>query len=629
MRAGRLLMLATLLLPAACAGIAGLEDVPSGGDGGDLADSSVDGGDDSPASNDGGPGDSPGLDGARPSDSVAPDGTGDARSGDSGADAGSSCGNVAPPLPVGAGTGTIYYVSPSGNDSNTGTEAEPWLSLAKVTSTPFKPGDTVLLQGGQTFAGCPTFSGINVKSTAAAPFTLGSYGTGSTTLQANCTGTRVAAISIVGINGFVLRGATILGNAGGAQYGVWINNPGSGTVTDYVRVEDCDISGFYTTDASDYGAEVFVDGIPGSLDHVILLDNTLHGATGPTSPDDNGINGYGNGESITNAIYQGNTIYDIGGKAGTSSEVGNGIVVSGVDGGVVQYNTVYDSGGNATACGGPSGITVGGANDVNVQFNEVYGMGPAGTVPSGACGWLAYFVTNDVTSSTFQYDYAHDNFGSGFGAYVSGTWSGNTFRFNIGQNDGSEMSVSGYDAMTTDLAIYDNTFFSSGAPQSVFDVAVQGAGSTVGGTVANNIFYAGGDAQVVDMLSYNVASLAGMSFLGNDYYATGVFGITWTGSSYSSLSAWASAAGEEMQNGSLVGLSVDPRLTNPGAGGIAGGYEPSSLGAYRLQAGSPLIGKGIDLKKLSGIDMGPQDYFCDPIPNGTGTGYDVGADGEE
>ena len=72
-----------------------------------------------------------------------------------------------------------------------------------------------------------------------------------------------------------------------------------------------------------------------------------------------------------------------------------------------------------------------------------------------------------------------------------------------------------------------------------------------------------------------------------------------------------------------------PQLTSPGSGGIAGGYKPSSLASYRLQAGSPLIGKGIDLKKLSGIDMGSQDYFCDPIPGGTGTGYDVGADGEE
>lgn len=69
-----------------------------------------------------------------------------------------------------------------------------------------------------------------------------------------------------------------------------------------MRVQTCDISGFYSADTSSYGAEVFVDGIPGGLDHVLVVGNTLHGSAGKTSPDDNGIAGFGDGENITNVL---------------------------------------------------------------------------------------------------------------------------------------------------------------------------------------------------------------------------------------------------------------------------------------------------------------------------------------
>src|SRR4030095_6204691 len=47
----------------------------------------------------------------------------------------------------------IYYVSSSsGSDANPGTQASPWKTLAKVSSASplFKPGDSILLKGGDT-----------------------------------------------------------------------------------------------------------------------------------------------------------------------------------------------------------------------------------------------------------------------------------------------------------------------------------------------------------------------------------------------------------------------------------------------------------------------------------------------
>ncbi len=76
-----------------------------------------------------------------------------------------------------AGNATIYYVSTSGNDSNSGTSSDkPWQTLAKVNSFSFKPGDQILFRSGEEWAGSIT---VNVSGTAGSPIVYGSYGTGT------------------------------------------------------------------------------------------------------------------------------------------------------------------------------------------------------------------------------------------------------------------------------------------------------------------------------------------------------------------------------------------------------------------------------------------------------------------
>jgi hypothetical protein len=527
-----------------------------------------------------------------------------------------------PPLPSGAGTGTTYYVSPNGADTNDGkSPAKAWQTIGKVNAATFTAGDSVLLEGGASFSGCLSLTAAHISSTAMAPLTVGSYGTGRFTMNANCSGSKAAAVSLSGINGIVLRDCIIAGNSGGAEYGIWINNPSSAT-TEGVRIQSCDISGFYAA-GTDYGAEIFIDGIPGGLSDIDILDNTLHGANGPTSSDDNGVVGYGDGMNITNVLYQGNTIYDIGGRAsGGSGVLGNGIVVNGVDGAVVQYNVAHDCGGNTTTCGGPAGLWAYSSNNVTIQFNEVYRIRPIGSSPG--CDWDGYDLDGFVTNSTGQYNYAHDNHGDGYLLYITGPWSGNTYRYNIGQNDGTEISFGGNAASTSDVAVYNNTFFGT-AGTSFVEFGITGGG-TVSGLVANNIFYAdGGMEQFVDDLSWNTATVTGVSFLRNDYFTTGTFGITWGGMPFSSLATWVASSGQEKSMGSVVGLSVDPKLQHPGSGGTLGGYVPSALSGYLLESGSPMIGKGLTLTTEVTRGVGKQDFFGDKIPGAQG--YNLGADG--
>ena len=72
---------------------------------------------------------------------------------------------------------TTYYVSNSGNDSNSGlTTILAWKTLANVNALTFNAGDQILFQKGDTFYGT-----ITVKNSGSAgnPITFGAYGTGA------------------------------------------------------------------------------------------------------------------------------------------------------------------------------------------------------------------------------------------------------------------------------------------------------------------------------------------------------------------------------------------------------------------------------------------------------------------
>lgn len=64
---------------------------------------------------------------------------------------------------------TDFYVSPTGDDRNTGTSASAaWRSFTNVNARNFAAGDRVLLQGGQSFTGGITFDAMD-RGTPGAP----------------------------------------------------------------------------------------------------------------------------------------------------------------------------------------------------------------------------------------------------------------------------------------------------------------------------------------------------------------------------------------------------------------------------------------------------------------------------
>jgi hypothetical protein len=75
---------------------------------------------------------------------------------------------------------TCYYVSPSGNDSNSGTSSSaPWKTIAKAMSiqSSLLPGDSILFERGGVWYEQFTISNMNGSN--GSPVTIGNYGSGN------------------------------------------------------------------------------------------------------------------------------------------------------------------------------------------------------------------------------------------------------------------------------------------------------------------------------------------------------------------------------------------------------------------------------------------------------------------
>lgn len=516
-----------------------------------------------------------------------------------------------------------YYLSPTGSDSNNGTStASAWQSINKVNATSFADGDQILFQGGQTFSGGFYFA-PGTGGSASQPITIGSYGTGRATISVpsnkdgffayNTAGFTIANLNFVGV------GATLT-----AKQGITFYNDLAGNVKlPHVYVDSVNVSGFKNG--------VLVGGWNGGsgyddvrITNVVAHDNLEAGVSFYGYPLTTGSMNHAH----TN-VYVGHTVaYNNFGDPNSGRPSGNGIVLGGVNGGVIERSVAHDNGKNNLTNAGPVGIWAYDANNIVIQYNESYRNQTSGTGDGDG-----FDLDIHVTNSVLQYNYAHDNDGAGFLVYADATHpnSNNVVRYNISENDGKKLS--GYGGIVvggtvSNIDVYGNTVYVSSATSdpAAFRMTTWG-GTPQNVRVRNNLFYtsqgATGTVKLVD--SPNNATYL---FQGNDYFnGSGTFALRWGTTTYTSLSAWLAAAPtQERVSGTVVAKNVNPLLTSPGGGGTIGNADllETSLTAYKLQAGSPLIDAGLNLPALFGTSTGPRDFYGDSIPqNGA---FDIGAD---
>jgi len=257
-----------------------------------------------------------------------------------------------PALP--ASTGAVYYVHPTGSDSNPGTIEAPWRTIQKALDS-LRPGERVLVREG-TYSEDLRMTG---SGTASAPITISNYPGERPHLQpaggkTNSYPIELAGAAFVRVHGFVIEGAI-----GPSSTNVYF----SGEAHD-IELSACEVRG-----SADQG--IFSER---STRNIQILANSIHDNGDGSAPhQSHGIYLEGSGHLVAN-----NVIYD--------QHHGFGLhIYPSADRVIVTANTIVENERGGIVLGATSATTVTNTVLVNniVAFNHRLGISsyfPAGTM---------------------------------------------------------------------------------------------------------------------------------------------------------------------------------------------------------------------------------------------------------
>jgi len=476
-----------------------------------------------------------------------------------------------------------YFLSSKGLDVGPGTRQRPWRSLERANRQDFRPGDRLLLEGGGTFAGTLELNERD-SGVAGQPLIVTSYGRGRATLD----GGKNRAISAVGCHYVAFRNLALrgVGRTGGNKgSGLFLANGSD------VAVDGLDVSGFRKS-----GVEI--DGV----DRARILRVHAH---------ENGFAGISSDGHVSRDLYIGYSLAENnpGDPTVRDNHSGNGIVAGSVQGGVIEYCEARYNGWDMVWTGnGPVGIWAYQSDRVTIQFCVSHHN--RSTAEDGG----GFDLDGGMTNSVLQYNYSHDNFGTGYliCQYEGASeFANNVVRYNISQDDGLLAHNSGIyvwvgGAGMKSTLVHNNTIFNTKGSAVVFAYASKYAADRPKLEFYNNIF-------VSRMAQIRGGAERGR-FDGNLYWAMGERGFEVD--EYKDFATWAQATGQELENGNLAGMFADPRLRKDGAGLIGNPAELRTLHEYELLPDSPALGAGIDLRARFGLEPGGRDFFGTKLPAG-------------
>jgi parallel beta-helix repeat protein len=231
-----------------------------------------------------------------------------------------------------------FYVAPSGNNTNSGSQAQPWLTLQHAVDS-INPGDTILVESG-TYAGCR----IGHSGQQGAACTLKSDSGASVLVNAPGPLNRHNSNIEVELFGDTVRYWVIDGfeSANSPRYGVDVR------ITDFITVQNCYVHGSALTG-------IFL----AFSDHPLIQNNesTLNGEHGiydSNSGDYPTIKGNRSHHNHSAGIHM---------NGDRTQTPGDGIISFAV----VEKNTIYENG-----AGGGSGINCDGVSDSIFRNNLLY-----------------------------------------------------------------------------------------------------------------------------------------------------------------------------------------------------------------------------------------------------------------
>ena len=329
-------------------------------------------------------------------------------------------------------TGTTYYISSSGNDSNNGTSIKTaWKSIGKINQLQLQKGDRVLLEGGMIFEG-----NIRLDEKDADGISISNYGQGKPIIFAGKeTGIFIYNRAGVSISNLVLAGKGVGTNTGS---GIHFYADKCSPDLKEIDIHDCDVKGFQL-----YGILIQSD-----KDSTCGYSNVRIARCITT---ENGEAGIGSLAAYPSISHHNFSVKDCiahtnrGIQTKTDNHSGNGIVLSGVDSFTIDHCEAYENGEDCRSVGGgPVGIWVWNCRNGFIQ-NSASHNNHSGTCPHDGGG---FDIDGGSSNCVIRRCTSYSNEGAGYLVCEFGSpqpFKNNKVENNSSRNDGLK---NGYGVIT-------------------------------------------------------------------------------------------------------------------------------------------------------------------------------------
>lgn len=492
-------------------------------------------------------------------------------------------------IAVAPATAATYHIdSKAGNDANDGlTEATAWKTLAKANATTFASGSRLLLKAGSSWTGQLQPRGAGTKDS---PNRIGMYGTGARPLIA--ANGAYSAVRLLNQPYWEIADLEITNKATdwGDYHGIAIDGKDFGTI-EHTYIRNCHIHDVHGVvawignsnstgdagviddagwDASKHSGGIVFDvttsnGTKTRFDDILIEGNVIQDCSfaGISIKQVQGSVGWGGRSSATDSKWYPHTNLVIRDNYLSQYDNDHGcntIYVTNVRGGLIERNVCERS--------GVSAIELYFTDDIVVQENEVFKT----IRRCNSADFNGLDADKGTTKTVFQRNYVHDN-GDGI-LFCQFAFGDAVVRYNIVQNSSRHGFNLHSDAKATSQ-VYNNVVYSN-VKSSTLANSSGGATTLNKATYVfrNNVFYAAAAGP-------SIGKGTNSSFDHNLYYGT------------SAVSGDASAK------------TSNPLFVDPGTGGSGtkDGWAVSSLGGYKLKAGSPCINAGVSISGNGGFDF--------------------------
>ncbi|MDQ3022151.1 MAG: right-handed parallel beta-helix repeat-containing protein [Bacteroidota bacterium] len=518
-----------------------------------------------------------------------------------------------------------FYVSNTGNDSNTGDKIEnPWKTIKRVNKHYFTPGDTISFKGGDTFKGAIDKHLDYDNSTDYV--VINSYGSTKATLYSE--DNKVNAVIRIEFDKHIalnISNLIIMGNydpenmKGNPDLGIYIKNwtrTRDSTDQSNFLINDCEIRNIKQA-----GIKI-VPGNYGKRFNVSIENNHLHDC----------------GQAGINFVYvwysdcsiKNNKIHDIKGYPGGNGYSGIGIQLSLCKKIICERNLIYNVGKFADISG--IAILIGASKNIIVRYNEIYKVYGNSLYDAEAIDF-----ENGSDSCIAEYNYIHNT--DGVGALISGSSKlsvannqklymhdmdssyadYNIIRYNIFKECGNLNGLMSIKIASGDSKhkargnlIYNNTIVKK--KTASWQVAISLALPQDGTKIFNNIIITDLVRGIyIDALSNHI----NLSILNNCYWDKKDYQIITIGEEDYNLPDLINNQNGlnnntiEKINGVVVAKIYNPHLENPFTqiDTVNNPYKIDTLSAYKFTSASVMADNGLNLDSLFGINPGLTDFY--------------------